>query len=76
MRDGGVGQGAYSSFNITHYCGDSPENVAANRALLCDRLAIDDTHLILPHQTHSTRTAGAWVFCAQNSAWAQSAFTM
>ena len=54
MRDGGVGQGAYSSFNITHYCGDSPENVAANRALLCDRLAIDDTHLILPHQTHST----------------------
>ena len=54
MRDGGVGQGTYSSFNITHYCGDSPENVAANRALLCDRLAIEDARLILPRQTHGT----------------------
>ena len=54
MRDGGVGQGAYSSFNITHYCGDSPENVAANRALLCDRLAIEDARLVLPRQTHGT----------------------
>ena len=54
MRAGGVGQGAYSSFNITHYCGDSPENVAANRALLCERLSIDDSHLILPRQTHGT----------------------
>lgn len=53
-RGGGVGQGAYSTFNITHYCGDSPENVAANRALLCSHLKIDDTQLILPHQTHGT----------------------
>lgn len=53
-RGGGVGQGAYSTFNITHYCGDSPENVAANRALLCCHLKIDDTQLILPHQTHGT----------------------
>ena len=54
MRGGGVGTGTYSSFNITHYCGDSPENVAANRALLCEKLSIDDTRLILPHQTHGT----------------------
>ncbi len=54
MRGGGVGQGAYSSFNITHYCGDSAENVAANRALLCESLLIDDTRLILPHQAHGT----------------------
>jgi YfiH family protein len=54
MRGGGVGTGTYSSFNITHYCGDNPENVAANRALLCEKLSIDDTRLILPHQTHGT----------------------
>ena len=54
MRGGGVGTGTYSSFNITHYCGDSPENVVANRALLCERLSIDDSRLILPHQTHGT----------------------
>ena len=53
-RAGGVGQGAYSSFNITHYCGDTPENVAANRALLCAELGIEDEKLILPHQTHGT----------------------
>ncbi|MBQ5706227.1 MAG: peptidoglycan editing factor PgeF [Bacteroidaceae bacterium] len=53
-RAGGVGQGAYSSFNITHYCGDSAENVAANRALLCAELGIVDERLILPHQTHGT----------------------
>ncbi|MBR2607562.1 MAG: peptidoglycan editing factor PgeF [Bacteroidaceae bacterium] len=53
-RHGGVGEGAYSSFNITHYCGDSHENVTANRALLCTHLGIDDTQLILPHQTHGT----------------------
>ena len=51
-RAGGAGQGAYSSFNITHYCGDTPENVAFNRALLCRELQIDDSHLILPRQTH------------------------
>ena len=53
-RMGGVGQGAYSSFNITHYCGDSTENVAANRALLCAELGVEDERLILPHQTHGT----------------------
>ena len=53
-RAGGVGQGAYSSFNITHYCGDSAENVAANRALLCAELGIADERLILPLQTHGT----------------------
>ena len=53
-RGGGVGQGAYSTFNVTHYCGDSDENVTANKALLCSSLGIDPTRLILPHQTHGT----------------------
>ncbi len=54
MRQGGVGEGAYGSFNITHYCGDAPENVAANRKLLCEELGIENVHLILPRQTHDT----------------------
>lgn len=45
---------SYSGFNITHYCGDSAENVSANRALLCAHLKIDDKALILPRQTHGT----------------------
>lgn len=51
-RDGGVSSGAYAGFNITHYCGDSPEAVALNRATLCAWLALDDDRLLLPRQTH------------------------
>lgn len=51
-REGGVSIGNYSAFNANHYCGDNPEHVAANRRLLCNELNIDDTHLIVPHQTH------------------------
>ena len=46
---------AYSSFNVTHYCGDTPEHVAACRRELCSELSIDDSHLLLPHQVHSDR---------------------
>ena len=56
QRQGGVGEGAYGSFNITHYCGDAPENVAENRKLLCAELGIEDAHLILPRQTHDVVT--------------------
>ena len=48
----GEGDGAYDGFNITHYCGDSAEHVAACRAELCKRLGIDDNRLLLPRQTH------------------------
>lgn len=44
---------AYSSFNITHYCGDTPEHVSACRAELCQHLGIDNQHLVLPRQTHT-----------------------
>lgn len=53
-REGGAGEGNYASFNVNPYCGDSPEAVTANRELLCRHLGIDDSHLILPHQTHGT----------------------
>ena len=51
-RKGGVGEGAYSEFNITHYCGDSAGNVRQNRQLLCNELGINDHQLFLPRQIH------------------------
>ena len=30
-RHGGTGRGAYGTFNVSPFCGDSPEAVAANR---------------------------------------------
>ena len=53
-RQGGVSTGNYSSFNINRYCGDSEENVEANRQLLCSELGIDIKKLIYPHQVHDT----------------------
>lgn len=50
---GGADDGAYSSFNITHYCGDAPEHVKECRAELCAHLGIDNEHLVLPRQTHT-----------------------
>ena len=54
-RFGGVGEGAYSEFNITHYCGDTAENVAENRSLLCMELGINDRQLFLPRQVHGNK---------------------
>ena len=48
----GKGSDNYAEFNITHYCGDSPEHVAECREKLCNLLDIDDKNLILPRQTH------------------------
>ena len=52
-NSGGVGEGAYASFNITPYCGDSLENVAASRAELAEELGIIDERIILPTQKHT-----------------------
>lgn len=46
------GRGNYGGFNITHYCGDTPQHVAECRAQLCSELGIGDEQLILPRQTH------------------------
>ena len=47
--------GSYGGFNITHYCGDTALHVEQCREELCRELGIDDSHLILPRQTHSDR---------------------
>ena len=51
-RHGGVSQGEYASFNINEYCGDSPEDIVANRKALCDELGLTTDRLVMPHQTH------------------------
>lgn len=53
-RHGGYSEGAYASFNCTHYCGDLLENVDKNKRLLASLLSQSPQALIIPHQTHST----------------------
>ena len=48
----GEPNGNYGSFNITHYCGDTPQHVAECRKELCAWLEIPDNRLVLPRQTH------------------------
>ena len=54
QRQGGVSEGNYASFNVNHYCGDSPEHIAVNKAALCQELGITEPLLVYPHQTHQT----------------------
>ena len=53
-RHGGCGEGAYATFNCTHYCGDSLENVQENIMILKNLFPVPPRALIVPHQTHST----------------------
>lgn len=55
-RQGGYSVGTYSSFNVNSYCGDDMRNVQRNKDLLCSYLGISTEHLIIPHQTHGTKT--------------------
>lgn len=47
----------YSGFSICHYVGDSEQHIAQCRSSLCYCLGIDENHLIVPRQTHSTNIA-------------------
>ncbi|MBQ8520512.1 MAG: peptidoglycan editing factor PgeF [Bacteroides sp.] len=53
-RFGGCSEGAYASFNCTHYCGDRMEHVAANKELLASLLSQRPEAVIIPRQTHGT----------------------
>lgn len=53
-RRGGCGEGAYSSFNCSHYCGDNPEHVRLNRERLLEGIPQRSVELIIPVQTHGT----------------------
>jgi len=53
-RHGGCGEGAYATFNCTHYCGDKPENVTGNLEILVSSLPGCPSALVIPRQTHTT----------------------
>ena len=55
-RKGGVSMGNYASFNLSPFSGDNPENVNKNKEILCKQLGIDAEKLIIPYQTHGTKT--------------------
>jgi len=55
-RKGGVSMGNYASFNLSPFSGDKPENVNKNKEILCKQLGIDAEKLIIPYQTHGTKT--------------------
>ena len=55
-RHGGVGQGAYASFNINEWCGDDAQHIAHNRQILADELGLPSQNIIMPHQTHGIST--------------------
>ena len=51
-RHGGFSTGPYASFNINEYCGDTPQHIQQNKEILCRKLAIKPSALVLPHQVH------------------------
>ncbi|MDD4759799.1 MAG: peptidoglycan editing factor PgeF [Bacteroidaceae bacterium] len=51
-RHGGFSEGNYASFNINQYCGDNNTHIIENRELLCKKLHIKGSRLIMPHQVH------------------------
>lgn len=53
-RHGGVSQGSYGEMNINPYCGDTPADIACNKAALAKALDIETERIILPHQSHGT----------------------
>ena len=53
-RHGGCGEGAYATFNCTHYCGDNPEHVKLNLGKLAMSLPESPRLFVIPRQTHTT----------------------
>ena len=53
-RQGGVSVGNYASFNLSPFSGDNPVHLEENHHLLCQKLGIDPSKLIIPYQTHET----------------------
>ncbi|MBW3593144.1 MAG: polyphenol oxidase family protein [Actinobacteria bacterium] len=58
-RLGGVSEGPYQSLNLGLLTEDAPENVVANRRLLCDAVGADAEHATMAFQVHGSRVAEA-----------------
>jgi YfiH family protein len=66
-RNGGHSSGAWSSFNLAAHAGDAPADVAANRKLLLERLAIE-TGAAIPGIQWVRQVHGTKVFHADHAA--------
>ena len=53
-REGGVSVGNYASFNLSPFSGDNSVHLEENHQLLCQKLGIEPSKLIIPFQTHGT----------------------
>ena len=53
-RQGGVSVGNYASFNLSPFSGDNTAHLEANHRILCQKLGIETSRLIIPFQTHGT----------------------
>ncbi len=53
-REGGVSVGNYASFNLSPFSGDNPVHLTENHQVLCEKLGIEPSKLIIPYQTHGT----------------------
>lgn len=51
-RHGGFSEGNYASFNVNRYCGDNYIHITENKELLCKKLHIKASRLVMPHQVH------------------------
>lgn len=52
FRRCGFGEGAYESFNVCHYCGDSDWAVSENRKILSEKLHLSVDRFVFPKQKH------------------------
>lgn len=55
-RQGGVGRGAYGTFNCSPFCGDEAESVRRNQELLIQGLPQRPHELVIPLQTHGVKS--------------------
>lgn len=55
-RHGGYSSGNYASFNCTPYTDDDAGCVRRNREALCNAMPVRPQELIIPFQTHGTRS--------------------
>ncbi len=56
-RHGGCSTGAFATFNLGNYSGDTKECIDTNRKVLCDWIGLQPDQLFVPHQMHGTETA-------------------
>lgn len=68
-RLGGVSEGEYAGLNLGPHVGDTPEAVAANRALLAAELGVDPAWMEQVHGAVLAKAAPGRTYCATDGLW-------